>query len=98
MLSWKYSIILATAGKINIAMDTTEELFWSDEESKRRENESWRAYKEKNDTGAAKWSSEGDEKEIKTRASYEGTSRIKVWEYRAIVQSSKQVAACSSGA
>ena len=78
-------------------MDTTEELFRSDEENKWRENESRGAYKEEGDTGTTKWSSERDEKEIKTRAGDEWTSRTGVWEYRDIVQSSKQVMAYSSG-
>ena len=30
----RYSIILVTAGKVSVAMDTTEELFRSDEENK----------------------------------------------------------------
>ena len=93
MLLWKYYVILVTAGKVSVAMDTTEELFRSDEENKWRENESWGAYKEEDDTGATKWSSERDENEIKTRASDEWPSRIRVWEYRAIVQSNKQIAA-----
>ena len=95
---WNYSIILVTAGKVSVAMDTTEELFRSDEENKWRENESWGAYKEEDDTGATEWSSERDEKEIKTRAGDQWTSRTRVWEHRAIVQSSKEVAICSSGA
>ena len=78
-------------------MDSTEELFRTDEENKRRENGSWGAYKKVDDIGATKWSPESDENEIKTRASDNWTSRTRVWEYRDIVQSSKQVAAYSSG-
>ena len=79
-------------------MDTTEELFRSDEENKGGENESWWVYEEEDDTRATKRSSERDDKEIKAGASDEWTSRITVWGYTAIVHGNKQIAAHSSEA
>ena len=46
--------ILVTIGKISVAMDTTEELFRTDEEHSHKENEIRGAYKEEDDTGATK--------------------------------------------
>ena len=45
---------LVAAGKISVAMDTTEELFRTDEEHSHKENEIRGAYKEEDDTGATK--------------------------------------------
>ena len=93
VLLWEIFVVLVTVRKTSVAMDTTKELSRTDEENKWRENESWGAYKEEDDAGATKWSSERDEKEIKTRAmaSEEWTEGSTVWKYRATVSSSKQV-------